>query len=53
MLCTPPPLLLFYFQGVLGGLYLLLEEVGGNPFKEFKEFGKKIVLTALNRVRYT
>ena len=39
------------FQGVLNGLYLLLEEIGGAPFAAYKQFGKKIVVTALARVR--
>jgi len=35
---------------VLGGMYALLENIGGEPFNKFKAFSKKIVLKALARV---
>lgn len=37
-------------QGVLVGLYVQLEELGGAPFAPFKAFGRKAVLNALGRV---
>ena len=38
-------------QGVMGGLYLLLEEIGGESFAAYKEFGRQIVVAALANVR--
>ena len=40
-------------QGVMGSLYLLLEETGGESFAAYKEFGRQIVVAALSRVRHT
>ena len=37
-------------SGVLNGLYLLMEALGGNPFEEFKQFGKLLVTRALAKV---
>ena len=37
-------------SGVLNGLYLLLEALGGAAFEEFKQFGKKLVTGALAKV---
>ena len=37
-------------QGVLVGLYVQLEEIGGAPFAAFKAFGRRAVLNALGRV---
>ena len=36
----------------MGGLYLLLEELGGEPFAAYKEFGRQIVVAALERVSH-
>jgi hypothetical protein len=35
----------------MGGLYLLLEEIGGESFAAYKEFGRQIVVAALANVR--
>mmetsp|Transcript_12349 Transcript_12349/g.11966 ORF Transcript_12349/g.11966 Transcript_12349/m.11966 type:complete len:881 (-) Transcript_12349:131-2773(-) len=37
-------------SAVLGGMYVLLEHIGGSPFSHYKAFGKDIVLQALGRV---
>jgi len=37
-------------QGVLGGLNLLLEEIGGVAFQRFTDFASKIVKSALDKV---
>ena len=37
----------------MGGLYLLLEEIGGESFAAYKEFGRQIVVAALANVRKT